>query len=145
LAVLDLAPEKVGGVGGKIPLSAEERKGLSYLSPLIIPPRLSGKNPEEVLELARENRKRIDIALEDLKGETPVILIINDVSLYLQTGKVENLNLLLRTIPTAIMNGYYGGYFPEGILTEQERHQMECLMGQCDRVLFLPPFGVPSP
>ena len=58
--VLDLAPEELNGVGGKLPLSEEEKDGVIYLSPLIVPPRLRGKSEEEVQRPAGENRERID-------------------------------------------------------------------------------------
>jgi hypothetical protein len=62
--VLDLAPEKVDRVGGKLPLSGEEKEGIVYLSPSIVPPRLRGKSEDEVLRLAGENRERIDQILQ---------------------------------------------------------------------------------
>jgi hypothetical protein len=82
--VLDLAPEKVNGVGGKLPLSEEEKGGVIYLSPLIVPPRLKGKSEEEVQRLAGENRERIDQILRTPKA-SGVNVFVNDISLYFFT------------------------------------------------------------
>ena len=145
IAVLDLAPEKVDRVGGKLPFTEEEKEGILYLSPRILPPRLLGKSEEEIRRLAKENRQRIDEALRTLQSSPASILFINDISLYFHAGDGEHLWLSMEKIPTVVMNGYYGRYFGSSPLSQKERAEMEFLMARCDRVLFLPPFpaGVP--
>jgi len=140
IAVLDLAPEKIDRVGGKMPFTEEEKEGILYLSPRIIPPRLLGKSEEEIRRLAGENRQRIDQALGTLQSSAVPILFINDVSLYFHAGDGGQIWPSLERIPTVVMNGYYGRYFGSSPLSQRERAEMEFLMARCDRVLFLPPF-----
>jgi hypothetical protein len=138
VAVLDLAPEKVQGIGGKVPLSFQEKEQVLYLSPRIIPPRLFGKSKEEIQALAQENCQRIEHALQVLREKVLSCLIINDVSLYLHEGSAEQLLSSVGKISTLLMNGYYGGYFGDCFLSRRERAQMEILMSHCHQVIFLP-------
>jgi len=140
IAVLDLAPEKVDQVGGKLPFTDEEKEGILYLSPRILPPRLLGKSEEEIRRLAEENRERIDQALRTLQPSATSVLFINDISLYFHAGDAEQIWVSLEKVSTLVMNGYYGRYFGSSPLSQRERAEMESLMARCDRVLFLPPF-----
>jgi len=140
IAVLDLAPEKIDRVGGKMPFTDEEKEGILYLSPRIVPPRLLGKSEEEIRRLAGENRQRIDQALRTLQFSAASVLFINDISLYFHAGEGEQIWISLEKISTVVMNGYYGRYFGSSPLSQKERTEMEFLMVRCDRVLFLPPF-----
>ena len=139
IAVLDLAPEKVDQVGGKLPFTDEEKEGILYLSPRILPPRLLGKSEEEIRRLAGENRQRIDQALRTLQFSAASVLFINDISLYFHAGDAEQIWVSLEKVSTLVMNGYYGRYFGSSPLSQRERAEMESLMARCDRVLFLPP------
>jgi hypothetical protein len=129
-------------VGGKIPLTAAEREETTYFSPLILPPRLIGKNEAEVCRLAEENRARIEPFLVQIKKWKPAFLLVNDVTLYLQAGTADHLLSCIEEIPTVLLNGYYGRYFGESPFSQRERSETEALMSQCDRVIFLPPFSL---
>jgi hypothetical protein len=129
-------------VGGKIPLTAAEKKETLYFSPLILPPRMMGKSEAEVYRLAEENRERIEPVLAQVQKRAPNFLLVNDVTLYLQSGKASHLLSYIAGIPTVIMNGYYGRYFEESPFSQRERWEMEALMSGCDRVVFLPPFSL---
>jgi len=131
-----LAPEKVQGVGGKIPLTPQEKEQLFYFSPLIVPPRLSGKTEEEVQMIAQENWARIEETLKGISRLTLAVLIINDVSLYLQKGTAAHLLSQVARIPTLVMNGYYGQYFGTSPLSRWEREQMEALRACCDQIIY---------
>jgi len=143
-AVLDLAPERTQGIGGKIPLSPEEEEQILYISPQIVPPRLWGKDEEEIQALAQENLRRIEEDLKKLQERSWGALVINDVSLYLQAGRAEDLIFSVETIPTLVMNGYYGRYFGRSAFSRREREQVEVLMGCCDQVFYLPSAISPS-
>jgi len=138
IAVLDLAPERIQGVGGKIPLSPGERERMLYISPQIAPPRLWGKDEEEIQALAQENLRRIEGEFKKLRGRSLRTVVINDVSLYLQAGRAEDLIFSWEKIPTLIMNGYYGRYFGASAFSRREREQMEVLISRCDQVFYLP-------
>jgi len=138
IGVLDLAPEKISGVGGKIPLSPQERAHIDYFSPLIVPPRLWGKTPEEVFALATENARRIEGVLHSVSWEKYRVLFINDISLYFHTQTVTDLFWAIEQVPTILMNGYYGRFFRPGDISRREREQMDALMEGCDQIFFLP-------
>ena len=138
IAVLDLAPEKIRGVGGKLPLSAQEKKRVIFFSPEIVPPRLSGKNEEEINAFARGNCQRIEESLRAIRGKALECLVVNDVSLYLHAGSTKQLMVFVGGISTLVINGYYGHYFGDSILSRREHEQMEILMSYCDPIFFLP-------
>ncbi len=138
IGVLDLAPEKISGIGGKIPLSSQERKHIDYFSPRIVPPRLWGKNPEEVLALATENARQIEGVLHKVSWGKYRALFINDLSLYFHIKTVADLFSAIGQVPSLIMNGYYGKFFRPGDISRLEREQMDALMEGCDQIFFLP-------
>lgn len=43
----------------------------------------------------------------------------------------------LERVPTAVMNGSYGGYFGESPLSRREREQMDLLKAACHQVSYL--------
>lgn len=138
IGVLDLAPEKISGVGGKIPLSPQERNRIDYFSPRIVPPRLWGKNPEEVLALALENARQIGGVLHGVSWGKYRALFINDLSLYFHVKTVDDLFSIIGGVSTLIMNGYYGRFFQPGAISLREREQMDALMERCEQIFFLP-------
>jgi len=134
ILILDMAPETVQGIGGKI--SVPSAPDILYRTTQILPPRLSGKNTADSLRIASENAARIERDLLSKAANTSAdALIINDVSLYLQAGRIERLIQVIEKFPTVIMNGYMGQSFPEGPLTSREREQMIRLMESCDQVI----------
>ena len=65
------------------------------------------------------------------------VLLINDISIYLQTGDLDKIILLFDTTPTVMMNGYYGSSLGGGDLGKRERENMDALQEQCDLVIKL--------
>ncbi len=134
IIVLDMAPEMVRGIGGKmkVPLDPD----IHYFTTQIRPPRLTGKNEHESMKIASENAANIERDLFSKADSIPAdALIINDVSLYLQMGNLKRLTHVLEKFPTVIMNGYFGNTFSEGPLTEKERGNMKRLMKVCNQVI----------
>ena len=133
LTVIDMAPESVKGIGGK--MSGAESKEIRYFTTKIIAPRLTGKTVGEVEKLARQNVKMIDDIIFNYRKNPGNVLFINDISIYLQAGDLHKLLLLLHSTPTVIMNGYYGIRLGGGELGKRERDNMEALQERCDRVI----------
>jgi len=134
IIVLDMAPEVFKGVGGKMHVPTDP--DIHYFTTQIRPPRLMGKDEQESMKIASENAAIIERDLFSKADSIPAdTLIINDVSLYLQTGNPKRLIHVLEKFPTVIMNGYLGHSFPEGPLTQRERENMKILMGVCDQVI----------
>ena len=137
IALFDFAPEKIGEVGGKIFLAEEDRRRVWVESPRIVPPRLTAKTEAEAWELARANFRRIEEAFGRLPKRAWNLFVFNDVSIYLQAGSADQLLARLNHVPTAVMNGYYGGYFGENPLSRREREQMDLLKDACHQVFNL--------
>ncbi|NLC71313.1 MAG: hypothetical protein GX751_08145 [Desulfuromonadaceae bacterium] len=133
VAVLDLAPDLYRGVGGKMVLPDHPR--LRYLTTWITAPRLRGRDPAEVLELAEGNRRRIEMVLESYLASPAPILVINDVTLFLHAGSVERLMEVASTAATLLVNAYFGEDFEEIALSLLERRKMELFLPFFDRVL----------
>jgi hypothetical protein len=140
ITLLDLAPETIRGIGGKL---TPETPEIRYLTERIAPPRLMGKNDVEIQRLARQNASVIDALMhravcnaEKITPHHP-ILIINDASLYLQSGRTDRLLSLIRSYPTAIVNAYYGRSFTPTTFTARERKGVETIVAACDIVIRL--------
>jgi len=135
VAALDFAPEKTQGIGGKMEVPPHPR--ISYLTTRIIPPRLTGKSIDEVDAYALQNVNAIEQLFSIYLKDPKKILVINDISLYLQKGDPGRLLEVLNTAHTAIVNGYYGKTFGDSKLSVRERKQMDRLAEVCDRVIRL--------
>ncbi len=135
VAVLDLAPEKTRGIGGKMEVPSHPR--ISYHTTRIIPPRLTGKNVDEVEVYALQNANAIEELFSAYLKNPRKILVINDVSLYLQKGNLGRLLDVLRMSHTAIINGYYGKALGDSAFSTREKRQMDRLAEACDRVVRL--------
>ncbi len=135
IVVLDFAPETTRGIGGKLCLDGFEN--VQYLTADIIPPRLTGKTPEEVEKYARINAERIEEIFEIALCRSREVVVINDISLYLQGEEVEKLLRWLGHARTAVINGYYGQSFDKTEFSRRERARMETLMNFCDEIIQL--------
>ncbi len=145
IAIVDLAPDisvKLAkekgliGVGGK--LLPPEGQDILYLSGQLEPPRLSSKTEEEAIEKARKNRQIIEDLLRKVQARD--ILLVNDVSIYLQAGTTESLTRWLDQAATVIANGYWGERLGGGALTKRERAEtakLKTYFERTGRVLIL--------
>ncbi|MCF8033919.1 MAG: hypothetical protein K9K66_16700 [Desulfarculaceae bacterium] len=135
LALMDLAPETIRGVGGKLgPLPGVE---LTVHAPPIAAPRLSGRTPEEVLALARQNAAAIEECFDAYLAAPALVLFVNDVSLYLQAGDPARLQAVLAATPTVVMNGYMGASLGGGELGRLEQERMADLAARCAKLIRL--------
>lgn len=140
IAIVDMAPdipEKLAkekglvGVGGK--LMPPEGHDILYLGGRLEPPRLSSKTEGEAIEKARKNRQVIEGLFCKLDLQLRDILIVNDVSIYLQAGTAEELIRRLDRAATVVANGYWGERLGGGALTERERAETEKLKTYYER------------
>lgn len=133
MAVLDLSPDPVRGIGGKLPLPSGAP--VLYLTSHITAPRLMGRDADHTLELANENAREIEGLFVEFTKQKRDILFINDATLYLQAG---NFALFLETLAkssTRIINAYYGNTFADSALTQRERKLTDTLMEGSDEVI----------
>ena len=132
IALLDLAPTRTKGVGGKMRLPPELQH--TYYTADIVPPRLSSDDPDKQWDLARRNLQMIEELFASYLQAPSEILAINDVSLYLHAGSVERVLQVMSTSQVALVNGYYGAYWGDSLLSQEEKTKMEELLQRCDRV-----------
>ena len=141
LSIIDMAPETIGDIGGKMSLG--KLTFIRYLTAEIVAPRLTGGSQEEVEALAKENAWSIDAILLQYLNDPSKVLLINDVSIYLQAGDLDRLLSLLNSTSTVVMNGYFGYGLGGGKLGERERRKMKALQEKCDRVINLKAVSCP--
>jgi len=149
IAIVDMAPEVTEklanekgliGVGGK--LTPPEGHDILYLGGHFEPPRLSSKTEEEAIEKAQQNRRISEGLFRKIDGQSRDILLVNDVSIYLQAGTTENLTRWLDQAVTVIANGYWGKRLGGGRLSEREEIEtanLKTYFEQNGRVLILEP------
>ena len=133
IVVLDLSPDPVRGIGGKLALAPDTP--VMYLTAQITAPRLMGRDAEHTLELAADNARKIEGLFTAFAIQSRDILFINDATLYLQAG---NFTLFLETLaksPTRIVNAYYGNTFVDSELTQRERKLSDDLIEVSDEVI----------
>jgi hypothetical protein len=136
ITVLDLAPEPVRGIGGRLILPATFAG--RYLFADIVPPRLTGRNPEEIAQLAAANARTAERLFDAVLKDPHPTLVINDASLYLQAGDYDRLAALMASAGTVLINAYYGRRFQAHPISDRERRLTEQLIQDCDQVIRLP-------
>ena len=134
--VIDMAPHipevlarqrGIVGAGGN--LLVPPGSGVLDLRAHLDPPRLSSKSQAEALSKAQRNAEIIETLFEKLVPEARDILLINDVTLYLQTESAEHLieRAAFARMNTLVVNGYWGERLGGGKLTEKEKAETEKL------------------
>ena len=101
-------------------------------------PRLSARTSEKLLELADENREKIDRLLDEFQAHPSSILFINDMSIYLQSGQLGRLWDTITLAETVVANGYFGIRLEEDLgtgVSARERRLMEELASRMDVVI----------
>ena len=138
IALFDLAPDPVGPVGGKM---APPQAAVLYMTCPIVPPRLTGRDENEITTLAVSNARRIEAMMDRYLAAPREILLVNDATLYLQAGCLTRFVALLESAATAVVNAYAGAHFADGPLSRHERLRTEQLGQLCDRIIRLPECG----
>jgi molybdopterin-guanine dinucleotide biosynthesis protein len=140
IAVLDLAPHiseqlaaqrGLRGVGGH--LDAPAACGALMIREQLEPPRLSSASEAEAMRKAARNKELADAAWQRAGAGGRDILVVNDVSMYLQAGDADELIARFASADTVIANGYFGERLGGGELTRRERAQMERLRAWFER------------
>lgn len=109
ITVIDLAPQRVSEIGGKLTDYTNMTGGVKYLSPeKVYMPRSAGTSPEQVLRYAELNRKSMELLLNRFIRNPTDFLILNDVTLYLHLGELETVLKCVRLAKTFLATAYYG-------------------------------------
>lgn len=140
LVVIEMAPDKLG-VGKKLSSFSKRIEEVKVVEPEgIRAPRLEGRGAEEVRKLAELNRAKIEPILLEFARSPSRILIVNDLSIYLQAGDPEILLSCSRGADTFIGNSYLGEALAEdggSGISALERIRLEVMMSEMDVVLRL--------
>ena len=112
-----------------------ESPGILYFSADISAPRLTGRDKEEILNLARRNACTIERLLDAYLVQPRDILFINDITLYLHAGSIEKILTVIGLSSTAVINAYYGSTLSNMPLSAEERICVEHLMNCLDRII----------
>jgi len=119
ITVIDLAPQRVGEIGGKITDYLNIARGVKYISPEnVYTPRLAGASPEQVLHYAELNRKSMEPLLNRFVRNVTPALILNDATLYLHLGKLRIILECVKLAKTFLATAYYGSKFANDLGTE---------------------------
>ena len=112
-----------------------------YLKPwIIIPPRLMGKNPEEVIRYARFNHLALKPLIEEYLEKPSRILLINDLTIYLHDGDLNDIEKVIKAAETFIATAYEGERLSDDKgsgITERERRSLNALKKIVDQVIKL--------
>jgi len=98
------------------------------------------KNQDELISIADSNRAKIEKVLEAFNKAPTKVLFINDASMYLQKGELENLRATISKAETAVVNAYLGERLKNDLgtgLSNRERTLVLSLAEKMDRVIRL--------
>jgi len=125
VTVIDLAPE-YGDVGRSIESYYPGVRSLRYLRPSrVYPPRLLGRDAYEVLHYAEMNLIEARKLLEDYTRSPTRILLINDLTIYLHAGDLDDILRLLNLCETFAATAYEGASLKDDKgsgVTAREKH-----------------------
>jgi len=135
IAVLDLSPDPIKGVGGKIKIP--DHMPIRYLTANIAAPRLMGQNADHTQQLAETNARVIETLFTTLVAQKKKILFVNDATLYFHAGAFTKFLSAINTALTQIINAYQGDRFEDSYLTRREKQLTVKLIESCDEVRYL--------
>ncbi|MEN3047798.1 MAG: DUF87 domain-containing protein [Candidatus Caldarchaeales archaeon] len=141
VTVIDMAPERTGGFGGKLREIDPQVLRARYLTPEgIVGPRLTGRDAEEVLSFARRNAELIEPLLLEYLSSPTSLLFVNDVTVYLHAGDPEVLTRAVEASRTFVGTAYEGARLSDDKgsgLTAVERERLRALKARVDEVFRL--------
>ncbi|MBS7625927.1 hypothetical protein KEJ51_02640 [Candidatus Bathyarchaeota archaeon] len=145
ITLIDMAPDKIihrgKPIGGRILDITELPCAMRVLQPSRVnPPRHSAKSKEELLKFVEDNRKAIEEVLDIYLDRPTPILFINDLSIYLQSGRWRKIFEAMNRSETFIANAYYGETLKEDLgteVSEVEKRLVEKLSDRVDLIIKL--------
>jgi hypothetical protein len=125
ITVIDFAPQRAGEIGGKITDYLSMPSEVKYFSPKnVYTPRLTGRSPEQILRYVELNRKNMEPLLREFIRNTTDVLAINDVTLYLHSGRLGTVLKCVKLAKTFLATAYYGSKLADDLgtgITARER------------------------
>lgn len=140
ITVIDLGPE-TSGVGSRLATYLPRIKRVRYLHPpKLYAPRLMAKDVRELNKYMDENYKMAKAVMEKYRVSPTKILVINDLTIFLHRGSVDELMDIIKVSDTFVGNAYYGSYIIDKFNTGIdliERKRVEKLLGHMDILIDL--------
>ncbi len=142
ISILDFAPQlsNIRGlkIGGKIEdfFPQSIRCNNILFEGEIIPPRLNANNRKELYQYAQMNYEKTFEILEIFNEEPTSILIINDVSIYLQIGNKKYILDTIKQASTFFGNTYYGSSIKRNfakLFSKKEKRSVKFLLKRVDK------------
>jgi len=141
ITVIDMAPEAIGEIGGKLSKYLNLNSELRYLSSAkVYAPRTMGISNTQVVEYAKRNKNAIEPLLDEFVKKPTKVLVINDITLYLHLGKLEKIINCIRLTETFLASAYYGVKLQEDKgagITAREKQMVEKLATHMDHIVKL--------
>ncbi len=140
ITVIDLAPDRIGEIGGKLDEYMNVRR-ITYLKPeKIYAPRLQAKNREEAIRYAEHNLHESRKLLKQYQQNPTKILAINDITIHLHRGEVNEIIEAINKAETFIATAYKGKTLQENHgtgITKREEQQLNQLMKHMHKIIQL--------
>lgn len=141
ITVVDMAPEVIGEIGGKLSDFLGLSLELRYLSPAkVYAPRTMSDSRRQVIEYAKRNRDAIEPLLDEFLKKPTKVLIVNDITLYLHLGRLEKIVDCMRLTDTFVANAYCGAKLKEDFgagISTREKQMVEELATYTDYLVEL--------
>ncbi|HID04987.1 MAG TPA: hypothetical protein EYH45_01825 [Candidatus Caldiarchaeum subterraneum] len=127
VTVIDLAPPKMGRVGGSLDEYIDVG-GLNYLKPsLVYAPRRQACNPDDLLRYVNHNLQQARGLFRRYLEKPTRILAVNDLTIHLQGGEVDEVKEIINKAETFIATAYKGEALQEDYgtgVTKAEREKL---------------------
>jgi hypothetical protein len=142
ISILDFAPQlsNIRGlkIGGKIEdfFPQSIRCNNILFEGEIIPPRLNANNKNELYQYAQMNYEKTFEILEIFNEEPTSILVINDISIYLQLGNKKYILDTIKQASTFFGNIYYGSSIKRNfakLFSKKEKRSVKFLLKRVDK------------
>lgn len=140
ITVIDMAPTTTKDIGASLSSYTNSVNKVKYLRPSFIrAPRLEGRTKEEVVALAEFNKNCIEPLIDHFLSNPTLVLIINDISIYLHRGDLSKIFQCMDKSSTFIANSYYGSFFNDkgSGISEVEIAKVEELARKADLIVRL--------
>jgi len=140
VTVIDLAPPKLGNIGGPLTLHTNV-DDIRYLRPEhVYAPRLQACNADDLRRYVEHNVSQARLLFDVYLRETSSVLMMNDLTIFLHGGTLQELLDVIGRAGTFVGTAYYGTALTEDYgtsLTARERRLVEGLMASVDSTVRL--------
>jgi hypothetical protein len=139
ITIIDFAPKRARNTGGKLADYVTVTDGVKYLAPKeVYTPRLTGTSREQILQLAKLNKKVMEPLLNQFVEKATKVLIMNDITLYLHVGRLQEVLRCVRLSETFLGTAYYGSSLAKDLgagISRREKRLTDELAAFMDRVV----------